>query len=311
MSLRNKMTIILLSIMAVSLLSYYGIFRTVIIRSFVDLDAEYARRDIDRCNAALDRELQQLNAFTHDWASWDDTCRFIDGSEQSYIAANLSKVTFQDQKLNLIHIYDSHGRLVWGKFYDLARDEELPLDLEADLGADVFRTMVRQENPSTSTSGVIVTRYGVMLISSNPVLTSQNEGPSRGAFVMGRLFTGDTLSMLSGDLLLKLDAWQAGAPDLPHGIPAVISSFTGRERILLMEASSDVMHAYSLIRDIGNRPALLLMASIPRGIMMKGAWTTRLGMAFTIAVGLFTLLIVSLMLHTLLLKPIASLKEKV
>lgn len=311
MSLRNKILITLLAIMAFSLFSYYGIFRTVIIRSFIELDAEHATMDIERCNAALKREIRQLNTFTHDWSSWDDTCRFVSGADKDYITVNLPKQTFIDQKLNLLHIYDKEGRLIWGRYYDLAADKEIPLDLKADLGTELFSRIVSQHNPNTSTSGIISTRYGVMLISSNPILTSENEGPSRGAYVMGRLFTRDMLSMISEQVSIKLDAWPTGTPGLQSELSSVINSFTERDQTKLKEASPEEMHAYSLIRDLRGEPALLIRASIPREIMAKGRLATAYGTGFTIAVGLLTLLIISVMVNSLILKPVAALKDKV
>jgi len=311
MSLRNKMVIALLAIMVISLLAYFGIFRTIITRSFIELDSEHAMMDMERCNAALKREIRHLNAFTHDWSSWDDTCAYVSGEGNDFIAANLSKQTFIDQKLSLIFIYDKKGRLVWGKYYDLARDKELPLDLKADLGEALFTRIVRQDNPKASTMGVISTRYGAMLISSNPILTSENQGPSRGALIMGRLFTDDALTMLSEQVSIRLQAWQATSPGLPGEVSKVISTFSERDQIRLVEASPDTMHAYSLVRDIRGEPALLLRGSIPREIMAKGRIASVYGILFTIAVGLLTLLTISIMMNSLVLNPLAELRGKV
>ncbi|HPS94517.1 MAG TPA: CHASE4 domain-containing protein, partial [Deltaproteobacteria bacterium] len=112
MSLKNKVVVILASIMVFSTLAYYGVFRHIVLRSFIELEDRLAERDMNRCVAALEREIKLLDGFVHDWSSWDDSYRFVQDRNGDYIKANLLWQVFKDQKLNFIHVYDAHGRLV-------------------------------------------------------------------------------------------------------------------------------------------------------------------------------------------------------
>jgi PAS domain S-box-containing protein len=311
MTLGKKVSLISILIMAATILTYYGIFRFIVLSSFLELDADHARQDTARCEAALAREIKHLNTFTHDWASWDDTCRFLKGTQDNFVDDNLQDQVFEDQKLNLLHIYDEKGHLVWGKAYDLKKNSVMSLDLEAEIGKHKFQALIKQKEPKTSTSGIIITRHGIMMVSSNPILTSQNKGPSRGAFVMGRLFTKQVLSMLSEQVNVRLEAWSLEDPNLPREMDAIIQSINGNVHIRLIEASPVLMHSYSLIRDIQGHPALLMRASIPRDIMNKGAWAYKLGLLMIIGMGVLMFVCMSGMMKFMILNPIRNLKLNV
>lgn len=76
--------------MIVSTLAFYGVFRTILLKSFDGLDTEFAKQNMRRCMLALDREVSHLNNFTADWSSWDDTYRFIEDGNHDYVQSNLA-----------------------------------------------------------------------------------------------------------------------------------------------------------------------------------------------------------------------------
>lgn len=311
MKLKSKMVIVLVAIMVILTIAYYGVFRLIILKSFSNLDQRIAMRNMDRCVAALDREVKHLESFNSDWSNWDDSYQFALDGNKAYITANLIAETFKNQKLNLMHVYDSHGRLVWGKTYDLQTGKEIPLDLSVELGSNVFHTIVNQKNPDKSISGFILTRYGILFISSNPILDSNNKGPSHGAYVMGRLFNQEMRSILSEQVSVKLDAWSLGDPNLPKGLGTIVKALNKGTPVKLIEATPGEMHAYSLLRDIEGKSISILKASMPREIMIEGRWTYNLGMAFIIAVGFIILISVSVLMSLIILKPLSKLTETV
>jgi len=311
MSLKNKVVVILASIMVFSTLAYYGVFRHIVLRSFIELEDRLAERDMNRCVAALEREIKLLDGFVHDWSSWDDSYRFVQDRNGDYIKANLLWQVFKDQKLNFIHVYDAHGRLVWGKFYDLASGKELPLDLSKELSPAAFSRLVHQAVPGKSTSGVIQTSHGTMIVAANPLLTSENKGPSRGAFVMGRLVTREALSVLSEQVNVKLTVWSARGDDSPKSLSHLVDSLSGTQRILLNKDSQDSLSATSIFQDINGDPAIVLQASIPRETMQKGRGAYALGMIFVICAGIIMIGAVSALLRMIVVKPIAGLTENV
>jgi two-component system, cell cycle sensor histidine kinase and response regulator CckA len=311
MKLKNKIVLILVSVMVFSTLSYYCVFRFIILKSFIEAEHNDAGHDMHRCIAAIDREITHLDRFVHDWSSWDDSYTFAVDGNQKYIKENLSWSEFQDQKLNLIHIYDGSGKLVWGKSYDLTHKKEISLDLAKELGPIIFHRLIDQKDPAKFTSGIIKTHYGPMIVASRPILASDNIGQSRGALIMGRLFTNEYLNILSEQVNIDIKVQPLQGKHNPPDLNRLITSLSGPSPIRLVEASANVLRGYAIIRDINGSPALLLEASFPREIMKKGRWAYASGMIFILGAGLIILIAVSGLLRFAVLKPISRLTESV
>ncbi len=309
MSLKKKMASILLLIMLLSSLVYFAVFKLVVFKGFIEAENSDAVLKMHQFLSVLDIDIQHLDNFVHDWSSWDSTYTFTVEEDQKFIKENLSVTLFLDQGLSLVHLYDRQGRLVWGKTYDLETGEEIPLDLEGELPPELFHTLITQNDPEQYVSGIIQTGIGNMMIASHPVLTSENAGPSRGALVMGRLFTRDSIASLAGNLGVNIEAWSTHDRHMSEALEALIPSLMDPESVRLEHASADILHAYSLIRDIGDQPAITLKASFPRTITQRGMRAYRLGLLFILGVGLLVFISISGILGGYILNPISRLTE--
>lgn len=310
MQLKSKMLLVLVSLVLAITLAYYTSFRFVFLESFAELDRMDAERNISRCISAINHEVRLLNRFAHDWSAWDDTYRFIQDNNREFIEANLLWEVFRDQHLNLIHLYDREGRLVWGKAFDLEAENEIPLDLSQDLKPGLFAALTRQHDPDASSSGIILTRYGPMLVSANPILTSEVKGPSMGALVMGRLLNSGVMAQISEQVEVPLTAHPVGnGLDIePSGAGTVIHS---SGKTVIREEGQDLLGVYSLMEDVAGCPALVLKASVPREIMIVGKRVYSYGIILIIGSGIALLVTAGGFLQVLILKPVSRLTAHV
>jgi two-component system, cell cycle sensor histidine kinase and response regulator CckA len=311
MHLKNKMVFILFCIMLFSIFAYFVIFRLIILQSFLELDAQNAERNIHRAVAAYEREVNHLDRFTHDWSSWDDTYQYAQTGNPKYIEANLNLDTFKDQKLNLIHIYNEKGRLMYGKTIDLATEKELPFDPTKELSPANYQLIIKGSG-GRSVGGIILTSYGPMIISANPILTSTNKGPRHGTMIMGRFLSKELVSLLAEQVSVDLHAWALDDPSLPESKKSIIQFLNDRKRqVKLEEVSADKINAYRVINDVGGNPAILLQATSPREIMQKGRWAYTLGMLFIIGAGIIMLSAASSAMRFMVLEPISRLTKNI
>jgi len=311
MHLRNKMAFILLSIMLVSSAAYYGVFRVIILKSFVELEMKDAEDDMHRAVATLEREYNHLERFNHDWSSWDDAYWFAADENKGFVSSNLNVDTFRDQKINLIHIYNQHGRLIYGKTYDMTWKRELPLDLAKELRPKVFYPLGDIKTMEVSAKGIILTRYGPMIVSSNPILSSTNKGPSHGALIMARFFNDEALKSISEQVSVNLHAWALNDAGMPGDKKSIARSLKEKNAVKIDMSSPDMIHAYTLIRDVGGNPAVLIQASIPPDIMQKGRRAYTIGMLFIILVGITMLFTVSGTMRFLVMEPVSRLTKNI
>jgi len=107
MTLKSKITLILLCVFILYGVVDFGIQRFIIFPSFLALEREEAITDVKRSVEALQREINFLDFLVWDWAAWDETYEFIETRSDAYIKANLVLETFADDDLNVLCFIDT------------------------------------------------------------------------------------------------------------------------------------------------------------------------------------------------------------
>ena len=50
---------------------------SILLSSYNNLETQTTSQNVERVLSAIDSDIESLDAFTHDWASWDDSYQFI------------------------------------------------------------------------------------------------------------------------------------------------------------------------------------------------------------------------------------------
>ena len=109
-----------------------------------------------------------------------------------------------------------------------------------------------------------------MLIASRPILTSEDEGPVRGALIMGRYLDAATIRHLSKITHLSLVMHSFNDQKLPSDFQSVRSSLSEETPVIVQPLSDHKIAGYTLIKDIYGEPVLMLRVDIPRKIYRQG-----------------------------------------
>jgi signal transduction histidine kinase len=94
MSLKKKILGILLALMTVAAATDYAVHRWVIYPNYAVLELTQAKKDLARCVAALDDEIEHPDAFANDWSVWDETCRLV--ANQTHVHHHIWSLGRQD-----------------------------------------------------------------------------------------------------------------------------------------------------------------------------------------------------------------------
>ena len=111
---------------------------------------------------------------------------------------------------------------------------------------------------------------GPILITSRPILTTKSTGPIRGTLVFGRNLDAAGIAKLSKITRLPLIVHRINDPELPADFQKVREKLSEKKQILVRPLSEKSIAGYALIRDIYDRPALLLRVDIPRETYRQG-----------------------------------------
>ena len=311
MSLRLKVLLILSVIFVLYAGLYYGIQRLFGMPSFLNMEQNVAVKDVERCMDALKREIHRLDLLTHDLAARDDTCQFVDDRNSNYINANLTIETFKNQKSNLINIYNSRGELVWGRCLDLKSRKEIKL---RDLSQQVLplkHPLLLHKTIHSFIEGIWMTENGPMLIASRPISTSKNKGPSRGALIMGRFINDGLVETLAEQIGVDFKLLPVKKGSLPDDDKKVMNQIQSDKPIIIHPKDNKSLQGYAMFYNIHGTPALLVKASIPRDISIRGTtamWFTNLTFMYA---GLILIFINWSLFKGMIIKPLSELSEYV
>jgi len=273
MVMRKRILITIGATFACLVLMLYFVSRVILMGSFAELEEQYARRDVERALTALFGELAALDTMVFDWAAWDDTYVFIKDANKEYIASNLVDGTFTSVRLNLMLFVNSSGQIVFGKGFDLDSEEEMPIPegLWEHLTDDV---LLSHSDTESSVTGIVLLPKGPMLVASRPILTSKEEGPIRGTLVMGRYLDSTEVERLAETAQVSLALRQLDDSQMPPDFQAACSSLPALllkgVPVFVQPLSAGSVAGYTLLRDIYDKPVLVLRVDMPREIYQQG-----------------------------------------
>lgn len=270
MTLRKKTVLAAGGVLLSLVVMLYFVSQTLVMRSYVRLEEENTRHKVQETLNELDNQLRTITTITSDWAVWDDTYAFIQNNNQAYIRSNLADSTLKTLHLNTMLFIDLSGKLVYGKSYDLINEKDAPVSqgLLNYLTSD--NKLLNHSEPDSINSGVILLPENPMLIVSYPVLSSEFQGPVRGSLIVGRYLDDHEVSMLTELSQETVTIIRLDSPALLEEYKTVSQALSQNQPIAVRPLNDRTVAGYSFIRDIYNKPALILSVKTPRDIYTQG-----------------------------------------
>ena len=289
MGLRKKTLLIVALTFLVLVALLFATARFVLLGGFADLERSHVRQNVRRALSALENEVSSLSGTTADWASWDDAYAFIQGRNQQFIDKNLVTSTFVMLRLHFIIFVDTSRRVVYQKGFDL--EGKKPAAIQDRLLGFLLSQdrLARHPDPKSLARGMLAAPDGsILIVSSHPVLTSEEKGPVRGALIMGRVLSKTETARLSGQTHLSLELRRVDEAGLPRAFrDAALHRTEEGQEVWIEPVSEESVAGYAAIKDIAGTPSLILRAEMPRSIYRQGRVTFMTFIIFILVAGLF------------------------
>jgi signal transduction histidine kinase len=308
MSLRTKIPLILVAVIAVYACVDYIIQQTVILPSFQALERNQAQADMARCEAAVRREIDQIDTTCADWSQWDDAYGFVRDVNQDFIDANLSLPTFESNRLSMACFLDTSGKVVWSRLYDYS-DREVIQDVKLMSFVLSSPKVTRFQNVSEYTVGTMATSRGILMLSARPILTSQGTGPIRGTLILGRFLDESCVNQLAGQTQLKFQVAPAGPQPLSEPQREILSRLTSSETLCMDDSREDTLRIYSMMDDVRGGPSMLICLDMSRTILTAGKSAARYLLSTTFAALGVLLVTTMVLLHRAVIAPVMRLTD--
>ena len=270
MTLRKKTLVI----MGLTLAGLYGglyfASRAVMLRSFEKLEEQDTRQNLERALSALSDDLSTLDHTTGDYSSWNRTYDFAVHPDPEYAQSELPDGMLIRYRINAVLIFNSSGRLLVSKGFDLKTGQVTPV-LQSLLEHLSYRAeLLHHVDTRSSIAGTLLLPEGAMLVASRPILTADGKGPIHGTLIMGRYLDWHEVNSLAEITHLPLTLYRFDDPRIPADLEAAKKSLSSRVPTLIRPLNVDSIGAYLLIEDIYGKPALILNVNLPREIYRQG-----------------------------------------
>ena len=311
MTLRLKTLLLVGAALVGFIVVAYLAVSLVLQAGFADVEAENTRQNVRRALEGLSEKIASLDRSARDYAGWDDTYAFVEDRNQDYVDANLSDETFVNNELSLMMFVNLGGEVVFAKAYDLHGEVEVAipaglLDQLPGLGR-----LVRHESVDSSVAGVLLLSDGPMLVASRPILTSEYEGPIRGALIMGCLLDTALVQELAAITRLDLAFARLDDAQLPPDFQRAVPMLSGAEQVRVEALSEESIAGYTLLSDISGQPRLIMRVGAPRPVYQHGQRSLQAILISIAGVGLVFVALVLLLLERSVLQRLVRLRNVV
>jgi sensor domain CHASE-containing protein len=304
-SLQRKVSLRLSLAMAAFILGVFLILRAVITPAFEELELEAARADLIRADQAIQTDIDNLVAVTLDWAPWDDIYEYVAGRNPGFQKSNLERPTLTNLGLDMMAVYEQGGRLKWGQL--LVDGEETPLEKLSLLDDESLAAhlLTAHANADGGTVGIVDTALGPMIISSQPILRSDNSGPVAGALVMAQFLNEQRLARLVERTEVDM-TWLLVENYVIEGERALSDIAIGE---LPVRLSEEIVTNCIVLADILGNPYLLVSSRTPRNITSLGQQTVSAAVLFLAAAGILLVIVLWWFMKGTIIRPIVKLTD--
>ena len=309
MTLRRK-TFIIIGITLIGLLGVlYLTSSSVLLKGYRDLEQQTTSQNLQRVQAALTEEINNLSVQTNDYAQWDDTYNFLQTHNEDYTLTNFTIDTYSYLKLNIIIVVDNNYNILYHGAYnpDEGVISTAPESLIKQLSSD--SVLLKHTDTESRVSGLLLLPETPVFIASRPVRTSAGTGPIMGSLIFGRYLNQAKVQQLSQLTNININLFSQFDPTLPVDYQRARTALSGGNLPFIQPMDKQTIAGYISLNDINNQPILLLRIDSPRDIYRQGEIGLRALMFSLILISFVYSGVTLLLLNNLILKPLVKLSH--
>ena len=150
---------------------------------------------------------------------------------------------------------------------------------------------------------------GPFILSSQPITTSDHQGPIRGHLIMGRFVDTDYIERLRDQT--HIDHEYLPVSEHKTIVEKCLPDENNASAIYFAVKNQAILNGFTVIRDIYGEPALVLRTTLLRHIYAKGSETLRLALISIALAGLVILILMVVLINKTVIGPLMQLTGRV
>lgn len=328
MSLRSKITWVLVAAIAVFALAIDRIQESVFQDRFVQVEQESAKTDLARVSQGLEDAVDDLDRLCQGLARWTPMHAYSQAPNAEFPSTEFASERLSALELDLVYVITPPAaeagvddflhpekqlpQVAWSTLQDPDRGAALRL---SDFPTQSFapnHPLLQGVEHEGSVAGVLQTEHLPLLVSAHRVTRSDgslDEGDG-AVLILGRFLGGNLETTLEAKTHTQLDLWQAdGRHELPVEAAEAYAVVSATAAPHLIEPGNNFLYAYGSFDDIRSRPEILLRVTVPQDITAIGSMALRSGGMTLLTAGGILLLVLMGLLKRIVLDPISALTQ--
>lgn len=292
-SLRFRFLAALGGVLLLALVSLVVLSKWVIFPALHKEERAVVTKELKKIERSLQISQQNLLAQVRDWAIWDDTYEFVQGSYPGYTDTNFSRQMFEEMRYQLMAFFNAEGEVHFlaginpatGQYHTCYSAER-----ECRWMSGLIRTMQTsiKEDPKQGKSDVYAGSPPLM-VASNPIFRTDESGPPQGWLFKVRPMD---------------DAWLALIEDYT-GLPTTLSMVDSNEdNDIAITISGNTILAQRYLPTYPLNEQLALGTQLNRTSYLASLETFRYVLLWTACLMLLVIGLVLLLLERIILKPL-------
>jgi PAS domain S-box-containing protein len=278
MDLRRKASLVVLLMTLSIILALLGLSDRTMLRGFLQIEAGTVRDRMAHLGTVLHREAETLAAFVRDYAVWDKTTSYLEGTNPTFAEVHLSSATFD--QIDGFFIFDPglEPRIA------LSRDAQRSVVKAAQ--DDVARAARLAASAIESTQGTAVARSvrdnRLVMAAACAVRPTSGQGKARGAVVQTRSFSVADLDTLLHSVDLQISVH---APDEegPEDLAEAAERLSDRMPTWSMPRDDNTIAGYLLLTGSGGATEGILRVKAARLLITHGRRSLHVFLAALVA----------------------------
>src|SRR5882757_3548886 len=249
MTVRKKTLLIIAITYAGLMIALYGISRSFLLGSFIQIEQTSARENVQRVLNALDQDFAAIDRFTYDRVATNDTYNAMSNLTPEFIQYLFGKTvngTPQTRRFNFILLMDNAGHIVASRGRDLVTKNvaEIPESLISH--ATLQDPLFRYPTDVGKVSGILMLPEGPLLVDSRPVVGDEKEAISRGFMVCARyLGNGGDLAGLEKTTNFSLSIRRVDGEQLPSDFQEARRQLPTAGTIYIRPVNNEMLGGYA------------------------------------------------------------------
>ncbi|GAB4108766.1 MAG: hypothetical protein OHK0022_60760 [Roseiflexaceae bacterium] len=293
-TLRGRLLLVSIATVIVLALGLSALLRAIVTSNLLSLEQHSVSEDVARARNALEADLAQLDQLAADYAGRPSTAGVARGAGHLPINGLFSDAVLRSNRLGLVLIFDTNGRLVAGRQHDSA-GHDMPLASEA---LALGQTLPARSNGAEGISGLLVLDGHALLVAAHPIRPDGAAATPKSMLLLGRALDQAELQRLGEQTRLTLELEHADEVVIPEEQRAALA---GGAPSVIEQIDQYTVEGYAPLADLYSVQRLLLCVVEPRTLMAEGRRSLAAFSLALIAAGLIVAAVVAALIERLLL----------